>query len=163
MGSGAREHGPGIHAGVKLAALATRIGSRRQIAQQAQIEFTAGKSGGKLLRVYAGNARAQSACDHLVRQRISRNLPERKKRLESGVLKLAHAIGANVFEKKIAEGDSVDAFANGALAGFGHALLIDFVRARPGQRDDPEREPRGCGLGFEHRAAHAVHGHAVKL
>ena len=148
---------------MELAALAAWVGIRRQISKQTQIEFAAGKVRGKLFCVHAGEAGAQAAGNHLARQRIRRNLPEREDRFESSGRELLYAIASDVFQKQIAESDSVDLLGDGALAGFGHALLINFVGAGPRKRNDPERQTSGRGLGFEHRAAYAVHGDAIEL
>ena len=157
------EHGAGVDTGVKLAALAARVGSGRKIAEKIGVELAASEGGGELTQVDAREARAKAAGDHLAGQRIGCNLPKREKRLESGGRELLFAISSNIFQEEIAKSDGVDAFADGAPADLGHALLVDFIGTWPGERDDPEREPSGGGLRFEDRAAHAVHGDAVEL
>ena len=62
-----REHGTGVDAGMKLAALGAGIDARRKIAQQLFIEFAAGKTGRQFLGIDAGDARAQASGDHLAR------------------------------------------------------------------------------------------------
>ena len=112
---------------MELAALAAGIGSGRQIAQQILIEFAAGKVAGSFFGVDAGEARAKAAGDHVAGQLVGRNLPERKERLEAGGREIAFAISAHVFKEQIAESEGVDVLGDGALADFGHALLIDFI------------------------------------
>ena len=54
-------------------------------------------------------------------------------------------------------------FPGGAVADFGHALLVLLVGTGPGQGDIPERKVCGGGLGFKDRAAGSVHGDAIEF
>src|SRR5580700_4189607 len=148
---------------MELAALGARIDSRWKIAQQFFIELAACEACGQLLRVDAGEARTQAAGNHVAGERVGRDLPERKERLEAGGREIFFAIGAHIFKKQVTESEGVNVLGDGALTDFGHALLVDFVRAGPGERNDPKRKSGGGGLRFEDSAAHAVHGDAIKL
>ena len=76
---------------------------------------------------------------------------------------LIFAVGANVREEEISEGDGVNAFGLRAVDGLGHSLLINAVGAGPGKRDDPERKVCSFSLRLQDVAAGAMHGDAVKL
>ena len=73
------------------------------------------------------------------------------------------AVGADVFEEEIAEGDAVEAFGDGAGADLGHAGLVVGVGAGEGQVDLPEGQAGGGGLLVEQLLAEAVDGDAAEL
>src|SRR4029450_10427019 len=97
------EHRARVHARVELAALATGIDLCWQVAEQRPVEFAARKACIETPRVDAREARAQTAIDHLLRELIGRNPPDREERLEPRAGELLLAIPANVLEKQIAE------------------------------------------------------------
>src|SRR5205807_7930210 len=91
-------------------------------------------------------ASAESAAQHVARERPGGNFPERENRSQSGALQLALAIGANVAQEEVAERDGIEAFSDGAAAGFGHAGFVIVVGAGPGERDLPQRNTGGGRL-----------------
>jgi hypothetical protein len=158
-----REHGPVVDAGVKLAALSTGVYFRREILQQGSIELAAGKGARQLLRIHARQFGAEAAGNHFARQRGGWYLPEGKQGFEASRLELRLAIGANVGQEKVAKRNCVDALIDSAFADVGHALLIDFIGAWPGQRHNPQGQLSGFGLSFQHGTARAVHGNALEF
>src|SRR5262249_20298108 len=99
---------------------------------------------------------------HFLRELTSGNLPEWEKRLETCVLKVTLTVGANLLEKKVAEGNGNYTLGDALLANSGHDSLIVGVRAGPGKRNRDERQASRTGLCFHQRAPRAVHGHAIK-
>ncbi len=130
-----------------------------QRGEQLLVEGAAGEAFGNLGGVEANHAGFQAGGDHVAGEFSGWLEPKREQRFETGGGKLAFAIGADVGEKKISEGDRGDAFRDGLPADIGHNALVLFVRARPGEIDAPQREMGGVGLGFYKVAADAVHGH----
>src|SRR5579872_6953125 len=121
-----------MHAGVKLAALAAGINARGKIAKQRGIEFPASEARRQNSRVHAGEPRLQSAGKHLAGEALRGDLPKGKERLDSSSGELLFAVGADIFEKKIAEGNGLDFFFFCAGDGSGHRSFVVFVAAGPG-------------------------------
>ncbi len=161
---GLAEHRPGVDGGVELSVFAAGIDAWREIAQEGRVEVAARKFARQLPGIDANDAGAQATGNHLFGKGASgtRRTPDGKDRLETGALQFVNAILADVFEEEIAEGNGFDAVRHSPRAGGAHGGFIVFVRARPGKRDGDQRQPRRGGLGFEQRAARAVHGHAVE-
>jgi len=105
------EHRTSVDARVELAPLAAGIDVGRKVAQQKTIEFSPGKRGIEAPRVDAGEPRAQTAIDHLLRELTGWNPPDGEERLEAGPRKLLFSIAANVLEEQIANAACVNPFA----------------------------------------------------
>lgn len=125
--NGIREHGAVVGAGVELAAFAARIDDRRQVAEQINVKLPACEGGIELAGIDADNLCAEAAGDHGVGEFVCGQVPERKKRLYAGGDELLFAVGADVAQEQVSERDGMDVVVNSAKAGFGHALLVDFV------------------------------------
>jgi len=148
---------------MKLAALSAGVGRYGQITKQVGIELAACEGSGYLFRIDACEPSAQTAGNHVTGQLIRRNPPERKKWLEAGLSKLLDAVVAHVLQEKVTKCNGVDPLAKRTVACGSHALLVDLIRAGPGQWDYPERKFSGCGLGLKHSLARAVHGNTLEL
>ena len=118
-------------------------------------------------RVDAGEMRAEAGGDHLVGEfgggEAEVRAPDGEDGFETGSGELGDAVGADVLEEEVAEGDAVEAFGDGARADLGHARLVVSVGAREGKIDLPERQADGGGLQIEEFFAKAVDGDAAEL
>jgi hypothetical protein len=76
---------------------------------------------------------------------------------------LSLAIGADIRQKQIAKGNRINLFMDRTIADFCHPPFVDFVRAWPRQRHNPQRQLSSCGLRFQYRMARPVHRDALKL
>src|SRR6266702_305540 len=159
-GNGAGEHGAAEGEGVELAALATGIDFGRQAAEERRVEGAAGERRAEGARVDTGEMRAQAGDDHLSPEI---GAPDREDGFEAGSFEQADAVGANVLEEEVSEGDAVEAFGDGAGADGGHARLEVGVGAGEGKIDLPERQSGGFGLLVEQLLAVAVDGHAAEF
>ena len=158
---GAVEHGTGVDAGVEFAIFAAGIGGGGQVGEELVIELAAGEIGGERLGVDAGEAGAQAGLDHLAGELAGRDAPHGKDGLEPGTFELFLAVGADVAEEEIAEGDAINAFADGLRANLAHDAFVVFVRAGRGEIDVAERKVGGTRLRPDDLAADPVHGDAV--
>ena len=149
-GDGAREDGAGEGEGVELAALAAGIDRGREIGEELGVEGAAGEGGVKVAGVNAGEMRAEAGGEHLARELggrdAERGAPDGEDGLEAGAGQAGDAVGADVLEEEVAEGDAVEAFGGGAGADGGHAGLVIGVGAGEGEVDLPEGEADGFGL-----------------
>ncbi len=157
------KHWSGIHAGVKLAALAARINFAGQFGEKAIIEFSTRKILGQLLDVDAGELGPQAAGDHLSGEDRRWHLPQREERLQTSVSQLRFAIGSHVLEEQITEGNRIDVFIDGTSADLAHSRLVICIGAGPWQRNIPQRQPCRLRLRFEHGSPSAMHGYTVEL
>jgi hypothetical protein len=89
--------------------------------------------------------------------------PDGEDGFEAGPCESGDAVGADVLEEEVAEGDAVDALGDGAGEDVGHARLVVGVGAGEGQIDLPEGQPGGGGLLVEQLLAEAVDGDAAEL
>jgi hypothetical protein len=164
---GTRKHWAGEGEGVELAALAAGIDGCGQVGEQRGIEGATGEGCVEHARVDAGEVGAQAGGEHLLREfgggdaEVRR--PDGEDGFEAGVGELRDAVGANVLEEEVAEGDAVDALGDGAGEDLGHARLVVRVRAREGKVDLPERQAGGGGLLVKQLLAEAVDGDAAVL
>src|SRR5690349_8694591 len=69
--------------------------------------------------------------------------PQGEEWLQPGTAKTVFAIPPDIFKEQVSEGDAGNSFLNCGRACFRHRLFIDFIAARPGQRNFPERQA-GC-------------------
>src|SRR6266702_56303 len=166
-GNGAGEHGAAEGEGVELAALATGIDFGRQVAEERRVEGAAGERRAEGARVDTGEMRAQAGCDHLAGEfgggDAEIRTPDREDGFEAGSFEQADAVGANVLEEEVSEGDAVEAFGDSTGANGGHARLEVGVGAGEGQVDLPEGQTRGFGLPVEQLLAVAVDGDAAEF
>ncbi len=153
------EHRAGRSERVKLAVFRAGVAGFGQRGEEFGVKRAAGEAFTHLGWVEANYAGLQPARHHVAGKLAGGFKPKREQRFETGGGKLALAIGPDVGEEKISEGDRGDTSRHGLPADIGHDALVLFVRTRPGEIDAPQREMGGVGLGFYKFAADAVHGH----
>ena len=117
---------------MKLAALAAGIDRWRKVAEKPGIEVAARKRTGQLRRVYACETRPQAACDHVPRERVRGDVPQRKDRREAGPFQLLLPVAADVFQEEIAEGHHGDAARHRLPYCFTDRLLVGVIAAWAG-------------------------------
>src|SRR5262249_10156804 len=141
---------------------AARIDAGRQTGEQRAIVDAAREAGRQGARIDASENGGKSGVYHLRGKSCGGTLPERKDRREAGAGELALAIGADVFEKRIAE--RYVGYVRGArpLDQRAYRRLILRVRARMRDRHLPERRAARRRLPLEHRRRHRVHGDAIE-
>lgn len=84
--------------------------------------------------------------------------PEREDRLHPKRAEPGFAVGAHIFQEQIAEDHVAGPEGGDALHRGGHAGLVVFVRAGPGQRHLDQRQAQGLGLPGQQGGAGAMHG-----
>src|SRR5439155_11028157 len=120
---------------MKLSAFTAGVDMCRQVAKQLLVELSPEKIRVQLVRIDAGNDRANSARDHLACQRgscLGRG-PDREQGMYASLLQLPDAVRANVLEKEVAKGHVGDTSRPRVDDGARHQALIFRVRARIGQ------------------------------
>src|SRR6266566_2076780 len=103
------EDGTGIDAGVELAALATGIHGLWQCVEKRAVKVTPRPLRRCLVRVHATHNRAETIRDELASERRGVPSPERKERLPGVPGEESLAVGADILEEQVSEGDCADA------------------------------------------------------
>jgi hypothetical protein len=155
------KHWTGVHAGMEFAVFAARVDGWRQVVKQLVVEFSADKICGQALGIHAGEPGFEARVDHALGEFASRDAPHGEDRFESRAFELLLAVGSDVAEEEVAEGDAVDTFPDRFRADFAHDALVIVIRAGGGEIDIPERKVGDPGLRLDEFAAHAVHGDAI--
>ena len=93
-----------------------------------------------------GSTQVRNACrpEAIISRKVRRVggiAPQGKDRFHARSGQLLDSIGPNVFQKQIAECEANNARSLGSIDQFAHAPLVIRVRAGPGQRHGPERQP----------------------
>ena len=153
---GSREERPGVHEGVELAVLAARVDSGGQVGEEPRVVRAPGERRVEHARIDADDDRREAAVDELAGQLGRCRAPRAERRRGAGRRQALLAVGADVLEEEVAEGDRVDARERGAGERLPHPLLVDLVAAGRGDRDLDERDAEGLGLAGEELAPDAV-------
>ncbi len=95
--------------GVELTIFTARVGVGRKIAEEGFIEFAAGKGGIENFRIDARGDGAEALLVEVADQFASIAFPDRKKGGHADAGKIFLAVGPEVFEKDVAEGDCSNA------------------------------------------------------
>jgi hypothetical protein len=145
---------------VELAAFAAGVDGFGKIGEQLGIEGAAGEGLIEDAGVDAGEVRAEPGGEHLAGEfgggDAEIRAPDGEDGFEAGAGELGDAVGADVLEEEVAEGDAVDALGDGAGEDLGHAGFVVGVGAGEGEVDPPEGQPGGGGLLVEELLAEAV-------
>ncbi len=149
-GNGTREDWAGEGEGVELAALAAGVDAGGQVGEELGVEGAASEGWAEVARINAGKTRADACGEHLAGEFSGGDAevrrPDGEDGLESGAGEFVDAVGANVFEEEVSEGDAVEAFGDGSGADGSHARFVVGVRAGEGKVNLPERQSDGGGL-----------------
>ena len=97
------EHGAGVDAGMKLAALAAGVDRGGEVGEEFGGEFAAGEAAVEMPGIDAGEVRSEAAGDHLAGELIGGDLPAGEDGFEAGGGKFGDAVGADVFEEEVAK------------------------------------------------------------
>lgn len=154
------EDGTVKNKGVEFAVFSTRVGAGRKIAKKRFVEFTAGEAGMDNLGVNANGHGAETLRVKKADEFTRIALPEGKESGHADACKIFFAIGAQVFEKDVAEGDFANALIVETAQGLLHARFIDGIQAPPGDAYFVQRQADGFGLELQEFATNAVHADA---
>ena len=147
--------------GVEFAVFAARVGIGREIAEKEFVQFAAGKAGIENFRIDASGDSAEMMIVKITNQFAGVALPDGKKGGHADASKIFLAIGAEVFEKDIAESDLSNALVVEEAKCLFHASFIDGIDALRRNEDFMQRQvDRDC-LTVEEFATDTVHGYAV--
>ena len=150
---------------MELSAFAAGIDGFGKIGEQLLVEGAAGEGPIEDPGVDAGEVCAEPGGEHLACEfgggDAEVRAPDGEDGFEAGGGELGDAVGADVGQKKVAEGDAADALSDGAGEDLGHARLVVGVGAGEGEADLPEGQPGGGGLLVEQLLAEAVDGDAA--
>jgi hypothetical protein len=146
--------------GVEFAVFSARVGAGRKIAKKGFVEFTPGEAGIDNLGVNANGHSAETLRVKKADEFARITLPEGKEGGHADARKILFAIGAQVLEKDVAEGDFADALIVETAQGLFHARFIDGIPAPSGDAYFVQRQADGFGLELQEFAANAVHADA---
>jgi hypothetical protein len=148
---------------MEFSALAARVHVRRKRREQIAVVHPTRERFGELPRIDAGQHRPQAGIEHAPgeRGRFARGAPQGEERLEPRPAQALLAVGADVFEEEIPEGDVGHAFGPRSTEGRGHQRLVVRVRAGPRQQDRPQRETRRRCLRRDQLTTHRMHRHTI--
>ena len=144
---------------MKLAFFTAGIDIGRQIGEELRVELPSGKRLGQLLGINAGNTGAQTRLNHFICQLSCRHGPNWENRRNPCFSEALLPIAADIFQKKVAKGDSTDSLPFRPFDGSQHSGLILCIAARAGNRNLPERKPDCLGLHLQKLDSHRVHRH----
>ncbi len=156
-----RENGRVVDKCMKFAIFTARIDVCGQFFKKRLIIITAGKTLIQSRWIDTGNFGAHSGGEHVAGKLSSRELPERKKRLETGRLQLLFAIAADILEKEIAKGDGGDALRQGTLPNRCEQFFVLSIAAAGREFNSPELNAEQQRLLFHERAPHGMHRDAL--
>src|SRR5580704_9334153 len=148
---------------MKFPALPASVHALRQSRKQRSIELAPHERTVELFRVDASQLSARATSDHLLSQSARRQSPHRKHRLQPRIFHLFLPVSAHILEKQISKRHSLDPLRHGPSASLSHQRLILFIRARPGQRHGPKRQPSCSRLPLHQLVPNSVHCNPVRL
>jgi hypothetical protein len=146
---------------VKLAVFAARVGLGRKIAEEGFVQLAAGETGVENFGVNASGYGAEALLVEKTDQFASIALPEGEECGHADAGKIFLAVGAQIFEEDVAEGDRSNALVVEEVESFFHARFVDGIDALRGDANFLEREADRASLPLEEFAADAVHGDAI--
>jgi diguanylate cyclase (GGDEF)-like protein/PAS domain S-box-containing protein len=158
---GPGEDGTPVHEGVELALLAARVHRRRQVVEEIGVVLPPGEAPVQLRGIDADQHRAEPRLHELPRQHCRVAPPDGEDRPHPHPPQHLLAVGANLLEEEVAEGDGLDSLGPKRferLAGAGGVLLVRSARA---DLHRPQRKPQRLRLLLQQRAPHPVHADAV--
>src|SRR5262249_36937857 len=122
---GRSEDRPGVTEGMELAILAARIHAEGDFIQQFCVEVASRKVAPDSRHIARGEHSTQAAGKHVPGQRwrVLAPAPEREQRLQSAPLKEPLAVGADVLQIKISEGDVCHTLTKGLGQCVAHSAL----------------------------------------
>ena len=129
-----------------LTTIAAGIDIGRQVGEEPGVELPSGKRLGQLLGINAGNTGAQTRLNHFICQLSCRHGPNWENRRNPCFSEALLPIAADIFQKKVAKGDSTDSLPFRPFDGSQHRGLILCIAARTGNGNLPERKPNGLRL-----------------
>ena len=125
--------------GVELAALAAGVDGWGKVGEELGVEGAAGEGGVEDTGVDAGEMGAEAGGKHLLGELGGGDAevggPDGEDGFEAGAGEFGDAVGADVLEEEVAEGDAADALGDGAGADLGHARFVFGVGAGEGKVD----------------------------
>src|SRR5260370_22284850 len=109
-------------------------GVGRKVEEEGLVEFADGKAGVENLGVDASGDGTETLFMEVADQFAGIAFPDGKESGHADASEISLAVGAEVFEEDVAEGDLADALVGEEAAGFFHARFVDGVDPlRPGQ------------------------------
>src|SRR5260370_31613055 len=130
--------------GVELTVFAAGVGVGRKVAEEGLVEFAAGKTGVENFGVDTCGDGTEMLLVEVADQFAGVALPDGKESGHADASEIFLAVGAEVFEEDVAEGDLADALGVEEAEGFFHACFVDGVDALRGDANFVERQG-GCG------------------
>ena len=147
--------------GVELTIFAAGIGVRRQIAEEGFVEFAAGEAGIEDFAVHADGDGAESIGVEGADEFAGVALPDGEDRRHADAREILFAIGAQVFQEDVAEGDFSNALFEMDAKSFFHARFVNGIDALRRDADFVKRQADGLGLPLEKFAPDAMHADAL--
>ena len=154
------EHRAGARECVKFAVFAAGINVIRKGCDETRIKASAGEEWAEFGWINAREICAKPSGEHFLSKDVGVAAPNRENGRHAAGCELLFAIGADVFEEKVAEDDVINALVARTSHRFAHGLFVGFVWARRWDWDFDERQAGGFSLEFEQRLADGVHGDA---
>ncbi len=132
------EHRAVPREGMELAAFAAGVNPGRKVVKQRRIELARHEPAIDGARVHAGEARPETAGDHLARQSRRVRSEQREEWRESTSDEFFLAIASDVLEEQVAERHVREAIGDGGAHCFSHHALVLVIRAGRRNRHHPE-------------------------
>src|SRR4051794_3659676 len=155
------ENRAGMDEGVELTVLAAGVDAVGQVGEERLVEAAADEGGVELGGIDADEDRFEAGLDELLREGGGVATPEREERSAAGADQPLLAVGADVLEEEVAEGDRRDAVERGRRERARHPLFVGRVDAAGRDRDLHQLDSRRSRLRPQQIASHRVHADPV--
>jgi len=143
--------------GVEFPVFSARVGGGGKIAKKQFVEFTASEARIDNLGINANGYGTETLRVKEADEFARVALPQRKESGHADARKVLFAIGPQVLEKDVAEGDLANALVVENAQGSLHTRFIDNIQATRRDAYFVQRQADGFGLELEEFAANAVH------
>jgi len=147
--------------GVEFAVFAARVRVGRKVTEEGCVEFAAGEAGVKSFRIDASSDGAEILVVKVADELAGVALPDGEKGGHADAGEIFFAVGAEVFEKDIAESDLSNALVVEEAERSFHAGFVDGIDALWRDENFVQGQAERLRLLLEKFAADAVHGDAV--
>src|SRR6185436_12080072 len=148
---------------VEFSALAAGVGRRRQIGQQRPVEFAAGETGVELSSIDTNQSCREAIAYELAGEIRGVASPDRENRIEAAAGEQTLPIGADVFQKEIAECDVLyfGLVFSDSLQREVERRLVRVVGAVLVEENFLKRQAEAFGLGVQQRSTYAMDADAI--
>ena len=146
---------------VEFTVFTARVRLRRKIAEERFVQFAAGEAGIEDFAVHADSDGAESIGVKGADQLAGIPLPDGKEGRHPNALEILLAIGTEILQENVTEGDRLNAVFEVHAKRLFHARFVDWIDALRRDADFVKRQTDRLGLPLEKFAADAVHTDAL--